>query len=256
MRAWHLVSAAARLQSKLTLSSPLALIGWVTTPSMLLCLTVLTRQSSPNGEEAASLMSAVLLASFWASCVWSGVGVLRRDRQNGTLAATVTPVGPAGWVILGRIIGACGITLVGVTASVFVVGSLLGLRPVVAHPWALLSGLLLTVASGVAASCLIGTILLVSRHGDHISSALGIPVTLLGGTVIPIAFLPDPAKVVSNLVSLSWLQRWLTSAAQGELDWMAFLFASLLTITYGVFAAAFLERSLIRARRRGDLELA
>lgn len=255
MNTWHLVTAAVRLQSRLTLASPLALVGWITTPSMLLCLTVLTRSSSPNPEESTSLMSAVLLASFWASCVWSGVGVLRRDRQNGTLAATVTPVGHAGWVIIGRILGACVITLLGVVLAVVSVGSVLGLHPVVEHPWALLMGLLLTTASGIAASCLIGTILLVSRHGDHISSALGIPITLLGGTVIPIGILPAPAEAVSSLISLSWLQRWLTSTSQRELDWFSFFLATLLTLTYGVLAAVFLKRSLTRARTRGDLEL-
>jgi ABC-2 type transport system permease protein len=222
---------------------------------MLMSLLVLTRDSPPDAAESLHILSGVLLAAFWSSCVWSSVGVLRRDRQNGTLAASVTSTRDPREVLLGRVLGACLPSLAGTLATVVLVAAVLGLRPEVAHPVAIVTGLATTVLTGTAASLLVGAVLLVSRHGDHISSAIGVPVTLLGGTVVPVGVLPDVLRPVPSLVSLSWLQRWFSTAAGGALDWSALAVAAGLTVVYAGAAATLLMRALSRARLGGSLEL-
>lgn len=249
------VAFAARLQARLTLASPLAATGWVVTPAMLISLLVLARDQTPDGNEALRIISGVVLAAFWASCVWGSVGVLRRDRQNGTFAPTVVSTQNPRLVLLGRVLGACLITLVGVCTTVAAAATALGLRPQLDNPIALLLGLLVVVLTGTAASLLVGVVLLISRHGDHISNALGVPVTLLGGTVIPVSVLPEPVQPVTALISLSWVQRWVTSTATPGLDWVALAAATGLTALYGVGAYLLLGRALAAARRQGSLDL-
>lgn len=249
------ILGAARLQARLTLSSPLVLTGWTVTPTMLMSLLVFTRDSPPGAAESLRIVSGVLLAAFWASCVWSSVGVLRRDRQNGTLAASVTSTRDPRQVLLGRVLGACLPTLAGTLITVVLVAIVLGLHPQVLHPIGIAVGLVATVVTGTAASLLVGAVLLVSRHGDHISSAIGVPVTLLGGTVVPIAVLPDALQPLPALISLSWLQRWFTSTSAADLDWSALAVAAGLTVVYALAAATLLARALSRARQGGTLEL-
>jgi ABC-2 type transport system permease protein len=249
------VIGAARLQSKLTLASPFALAGWVVTPAVLMGVLVLNRNAEIAGPEATRIFTGVLLAAFWAASVWGGVGVLRRDRQNGTLWAAVASTQDARLVLLGRVAGACVTTLAGTTVTVTLTALILGLRPQLDQPIALVVGLMAAALTGTAASMLVGGILLVSRHGDHISNALGVPVTLLGGTVIPLSFLPDPVTLISSLISLSWLQRFLSSTASDSLEWLSLLVALCLTLLYGAVAALFLTRALRTARADGTLDL-
>lgn len=218
-------------------------------------LLVLARNSKPDSIQSAVIISGVLLAAFWASTVWSGASILRRDRQNGTLGATVVSVHDARLVFLGRVAGAGAATLIGVLATVLVSAYAFGLTPVFEAPVAAVAGLGLTLLTGASASLLVGSILLVSRHGDHISNALGIPITLLGGTVIPIDVLPDWVQPVSWLISLSWIQRWMQGAVVGELQWASLSVGVLLTLAYALAGALILTQSLRKARAAGSLEL-
>jgi hypothetical protein len=82
-----------------------------------------------------------------------------------------------------------------------------------------------------------------------------VPVSLLGGTLLPLAFLPEPVTWLSRLISLSWLQDFLRTAVAGPLDWAPLAWAVTLTIAYAAIGVVVFGRMIDRARREATLDL-
>ncbi len=158
-------------------------------------------------------------------------------------------------MLLGKVAGAGSLNLAVVLTSLSLGALLLGLHPAVEHPFALALGLVATVVSGTAAAQLVGSLMVVTRHGVALSSAISAPVTLLGGTILPLAFLPVPVRWVSRLISLSWLQDFLRSTASGPLDWWALVGAGVVTAGYAVAGWWLFTTMVDRARREATLGL-
>lgn len=198
---------------------------------------------------------AVLLTAFWSFTVWTGAGILRRERAEGTLAATLVSARDPRLVLVGKSLGASSAS--GVLIVVTITAVLLGLRqPVtVEHPIWFAVGLLVVLASGTALGMLLSCLFLVTRFGAQISSALMYPVFLLGGLLIPLSTVPVPLRWLSWLVSLHWVNEFLVSSTSGDPDLAALGLTGLLTAVYAVAGAVAFDRVSDLARRRGTLEL-
>jgi ABC-2 type transport system permease protein len=249
------VVASATMQIRQNLVHPMTFATGVLNPLMFLAIMVLPRDEPLTGPQATAVLSGVALATFWAACVWGGVGILRRERWGGTFARSVTAVQDARWVLLGKVAGATALNLVVVLTSLTLGALLLGLRPAVEHPAALVLGLAATVVSGTAAAQLVGSLLVVTRYGVALSNAISTPVMLLGGTVLPLAFLVTPAQWVSRTISLSWLQDFIASTAEGAVAWWALGGAAVTTAFYAVLGWRLLTKMVDRARREASLDL-
>lgn len=252
---WFAITASARMQARQNLSHAMTYATGILNPLMFLAVLVLPRAEPLSGTETTQVLTGTTLAAFWAASVWGGVGVLRRERWNGTLARSVTGVQDARWVLMGKVAGAGALNLAVVIASLAAGSLLFGLRPQVEHPLALALGLVATLVSGTAAAQLIGALLLITRHGVALSSAMGTPITLLGGTILPLALLPEPVRWLSRAISLSWLQDFLASTAHGSLDWGALAAAALVTAVYAVAGWRVFTALLDRSRREATLDL-
>lgn len=245
----------ARLQTRLTLSSPITYVSSIVTPAMLLALLVLGRASRPTGPDALVILVGTLLAAFWTTCVWGGVGLLRRERQARTLGASMTSPMSIISVYLAKLVGAVSAGFAGVLITVASCAILLGMSLPPVSIAALAVGACLSILTGAAGSLFAGSIMLTSRHGAHLSNVLGVPVTLLSGTIIPLALVPEYLRPVSWLISLSWLFRWLVSAGSPTLDWGALAMTVALTAFYLTSGIMLLRSALGRARRQNSLEL-
>lgn len=252
---WFAITASARMQARQNLDHAMTYASGILNPLMFLAVLVLPRAEPLTRAATTQVLTGTTLAAFWAASVWGGVGVLRRERWNGTLARSVTGVQDARWVLLGKIAGAGALNLAVVMASLAVGSLLFGLRPQVDHPLALTLGLAATLVSGTAAAQLIGALLLITRHGVALSSAMSTPITLLGGTILPLTFLPEPVRWLSRAISLSWMQDFLASTAHGALDWGALAAAALVTAVYAVAGWRVFTTMLYRARQGATLDL-
>ncbi|HZL01950.1 MAG TPA: ABC transporter permease [Cellulomonas sp.] len=250
-----LVVGSARTQVLLQMRHPMTIVAGTVTPLLFTAVSVLPRTVPLTGPEATQAVTGSLLAAFWAGSVWGGVSILRRDRSERTLAPTLTGVAPAAVTLMARTVGCTALAIAAALPAQLLAVVLFRLNPVILHPGVLIGGLVLVVVSGTAACFLLSTLMVISRFGFQITSALGPPMLLLGGTVLPTDQLPAVLQPLSWLISLSWLQRLLSSTASPSVDGTAALVACLLTVAYLVVGLSLFRRALRRARQEATLEL-
>jgi ABC-type multidrug transport system permease subunit len=249
-------TSSARMQIRIGLAHSMTYAAGTLNATMFLGILVLSRSTPPDTATATSMVTGSALAAFWASCVWGGVAVLRRERQMRVFGRSLTGVQDPLVVLTGKIAGYSLLNLAVVLLSLVGGCLLFGLRPAFANPLAAVLGFAFVLASGTAASLLVGGVLVVSRHSLAISSAIGMPVTLLGGTILPLTVFPEPVRWVSHAISLSWLQEFLSSTASGSPEWPALGWATVLSAVYAVVGIRIFSRMLDRARNEATLDIA
>lgn len=241
-------------QMKVVISRPMNLVTGVVSPLMWLALVMLPRLDRLTPEQATQAFTGVLLASFWGSSLWSGAGIIRRERQSGTLGVSFTGRLSPLAVLLGKTLGgvAYDTLLILSTNTVFVLA--LGIRLQVASPLALAVGLLTVLAGGVCSSLMIGACLVLTRHAFQLTTAVGAPVLLFAGTIIPYDQLPRWVAWVGSVLNISWLQRFLASTATAP-RWGWWAIAVAISLLYAVIGACALHVMLRHARKDATLEL-
>lgn len=251
----RIVYELARSQAKIVATRPMNLASGIVFPLMMMSLLTLPRLDSLDPEQATRVFTGVLLAAFWGASLWSGGGILRRERWLGTLAPSF--MGAAGpiTVVVGKTLGGVvfDVTLIALTNTAFVLA--VGIPLQIAHPGAFAVGILAAVVCGVASSLLIGALLILSRHAFQLTTAFGTPVLLIGGTIIPHTMLPDWVGALGNIVNLAWLQRFLVSTATDP-HWGALGIGVAISAMYAGVGAWCVHVMLRRSRKEGSLELA
>ena len=251
----HALVASARNQVAIVLTRATNLATGVIVPLMLMSLLTLPRLHDLDPATATAVFTGVLLASFWGASLWSGAGILRRERNMGTLASSVTGCPSALTVLLGKTVGGVvfDIGLIIVTNVLFILAT--GIRLRIAQPVAFVAGVVAVVVCGVASSLMIGALLVLSRYAFQLTTALGTPVMLLGGTIIPHDVLPPWAAAIGNVINLAWLQRFMMSTATTP-DWGALSVGLGLSAAYAAVGVISVRIMLRRARKEGSLDLA
>lgn len=245
----------ARSQVRIVATRPMNLATGVIFPLMLMSLLTLPRLQTLSPAQATAVYTGVLLASFWGASLWSGAGILRRERWMGTLAPSFTGRLRPLTVLVGKTLGGVVFDVGLIVAANTLFVAVCGIRLQIADPAAFALGLSAVVVCGVASSLLVGALLLLSRHAFQLTTAFGTPILLLGGTIIPHDILPAWLAAVGNLLNLAWLQRFLASTAVTP-DWSALLIGCLLSAVYATTGAVCLGVILRRARKEATLELA
>lgn len=254
-RALEVALVAAWTQVRQQVKHPLTLLAGLVTPLMFATISAVPQEGAVTGPEATRILTGSLLAAFWSVSVWGGVSILRRERDEGTLAATLIGAHPPSLIVLARTLGGTALALVVTLPGQLLAVMILGLRPQVEHPAALVPGFALVVLSGTCVCFLLSVLLVATRYGFQISSMLGAPILLLGGTVLPIAALPSVLVPVSRLIPLSWLQQFLVSSAGGSPDLGAAGVATLLSLCYGLAGGFAFRLAVRRARVEATLDL-
>lgn len=243
-----------RSQLVVVVKRPMNLATGVVTPLMFLTILILPRLGQVSPVTATEIASGVLMASLWGASIWSGAGVIRRERWAGTLGVSLTGRASALTVIAGKTIGSVlyDTALILVTTGAFYAAT--GTRLQIPQPFAVAVGLLAVVVGGVASSLMIGSVLVLSRHAYYLTAALGTPILLLGGTVIPARFLPDWVASAGQVINLSWFQRFMVST-QTSPEWTQLAGGLLVSGVYAWIGHRALRVMLRRAREDGTLEL-
>jgi len=248
------VAMSARMRIFELLATPATLVLTVIQPAVLLLVVLLTGEGlTPAGTSA--LVTGVLLTAFWGATVRGTGAVLARDRAQGVLARTVTGTMDARLVVVGKGLGA-GLLCIGQIALT-IAAILLVLRPpmTVWHPGWLVVGLALALLSGATVGLLIACLFVLTRYAMQISSVLIYGVYVLGGMLIPPEMLPGPLGWLSSVISLHWLQEFLTGSATGQVDLSSLSMAVVLTAGYAVAGSLLFTRMVTRARSEATLDL-
>lgn len=245
----------ARSQARVVLTRSVNLASGIITPLMFMALLTLPRLERLDPAQATSVFTGVLLASFWSASLWSGAGILRRERWLGTLATSFTGNVSPYLVLLAKTLGGVvfDVGLIAVTNTAFVAIFRVDMR--IAHPVAFGIGIVAVIVCGVASSMLLGSVLILSRHAFQLTLLVGAPITLIGGTIIPHSLLPNWLAVIANVINLPWLQRYLVSTTT-DVDWGALGVAVAISAAYAGVGWWCMRILLRRARKDGSLELA
>jgi ABC-2 type transport system permease protein len=128
---------------------------------------------------------------------------LREDQTTGTLEILVSsPVPPWGLLALSSLWEMGARTLE--AAFLLAVAGVLGLQTQIAHPWALVPLVILTVTSFAGLGIFAASFLLVFQRGEPVTPFVGGLMALLGGVFFPPDLLPASLSFVARLLPLTW----------------------------------------------------
>lgn len=227
----------------------------VVQPTVLLLVTLsLSARVTPAYASRVSI--GVLLTSFWSFTIWTGAGILRRERSEGTLAPCLIGVRDFRLVLAGKSLGASAISALIIVTTVGVVLAASGLSPRVDHPGWLVAGLAVLLLSGLTLGVGLSSLFVLTRFGPQLSAALMYPVFLLGGLLTPLSALPSGVRWLSWGVSLRWIMVFLTSTTSGTPDMFALGMVAALTTGYAAAAAMAFNGFSALVRTRGTIDFA
>jgi ABC-2 type transport system permease protein len=230
-----------------------ALMG-IIQPAVFL-LIALPAVSQPGAERSTQVATAVLLTAFWNSTVWNGAGILRRERQDGTLAALMSAARDPQIVLTGKSLGASLFSVSLIATTVFALLAALGRLISPEHAVWFVIGLLATLATGTTLGMLLSCLFVLSRFGAQLSNAIMYPIYLLAGLMIPPPFIPTWLRWIRHLISLSWIQDFLASTIRGPVDLPSLMMSVLLSVGYAATSVIAFRRVSYLARGKGSLEL-
>jgi ABC-2 type transport system permease protein len=254
-RAGAVLLAAARMQVLVVRGHPVVPLATVVQPLVFYVIaTSGTGARSP--AKLVAVLVAVLLTSLWGATVWAAGGILRREVADGTLGRNLTSVTDARLVVIGKCLGSTLLilALLACTGATLALFSGLTIR-LGSLPW-LLAGFLLVTVSGTVMGFAMCGIFALTRHANHVTSALTYPLFILSGLMIPASLLPASLAWLSRLISLYWADRFIDAVVDGDrLPWKALLGAAALTPVYLLAGNLIFGRIVHRARVNGTIDL-
>lgn len=253
--ALNVVTSSARHQILVFLSEwRVPVILGVVQPAVFLLIT-LRAPAHMTTSYASHVSIGVLLIAFWSFTVWTGAGILERERAEGTLAACMIGVRDMRLVLVGKSLGVNLVSALMIVVTVCAELMALGQPVRFDHPGWLIVGLMALLLSGLALGVGLSSLFVLTRFGPQISSALMYPIFLLGGLLTPLSALPVGVRWVSWGISLRWAMTFLTSTTDGAPDFFALTMVMVLTMVYAVAGAFAFNRISTFVREKGTIDL-
>jgi ABC-2 type transport system permease protein len=251
------LAAAIRLQIQIFRSDPDYFMPLAVTPLFTVIFVEIVRQAGRHDLTAYAVLAPVLIALWQLSLMNSGE-VVEGDRYAGTLELQVAGPTPYALVVLGRVIAVSTIALLSFAEVWLVTWAIFGVAVEVHHPLAFVLALATTALATAGTATIMASLFIVTRSPRTFQNSLSYPFYVLGGVLVPVAFLPDWLEPLSKAVFLSWsadlLRASLRPAPVHDLVFRLGMVALLGAIGY-VIGFALLARMLRRSRTRGSLAI-
>lgn len=202
---------------------------------------------------------AVVLMTLSQMGFFVGTELIAQDRQNQTLELIVAS--PASYfVLLGtRIFVLTAIGIAGFAESWLIARLVFGITIPVHHPLLLMTTLLLTTCAVAATAMIFAPLCSFGRTPRTIQNAIGGPLFLLGGVLVPVTYLPEFVQPISRGVFLYWAAELLRDSLRPEEPADAAFRLLMIVILAGIAGATgftLVRRLLTHLRREGTLGLA
>jgi len=202
-----------------------------------------TRVPEPGSrEELVGKIRSKWDISFLQAMQWGMLGcaagfaiTMVRERTQGTLfRLQVAPISRA-HILAGKA-AACFLAVLFVIGAMVLLGMLLGMRPQ--------SPLLLLLAAVCAASCIVGVMMLMSVIGKTEEAVSGaawfanVMMAMLGGGMIPLAFMPPWMRQMSHLSPVKWSVLAMEGAIWRGFGWWDMLLPCAVLLAIGAVGMA------------------
>lgn len=241
------------LMTSRNLGSDLASL--VIVPFFALTFLAIVKQSGRTGLLGYALMAPVLI-TLWQMALFVASELVNRDKYLGVLEGLAAAPAPFGLVMAGRVDTVTAFGLLGFAEAWLIAFVVFGTALPIRHPEVLVPAL---VASAFAAS---GTALLFSaafalRESARVfQNSITFPFYVLGGILVPVAYLPAWLQPLSRIVYLSWSADLLRDSLSTRLPVDVPLRLGILVLLGAVAMAAgwlLLQRMVDHLRREGTL---
>ncbi|HUH15920.1 MAG TPA: ABC transporter permease [Gaiellaceae bacterium] len=195
--------AGARLQARLIRADPDYLMPLATIPLFAVAFLAIVRHAGRDDLTAYALLAPVLIA-LWSLSLYVSGEIVEGDRWAGTLEPAVAAPSPFALVVLGRIVAVTAVSLVSFAEVWLVARFLFRTGFELHHPWVFFATLGATVLAMAGTALLMSGLFVLARSARTFQNSLSYPFYVLGGVIVPVAFLPDWLEPVSRAVFLSW----------------------------------------------------
>lgn len=195
--------AAFVLQLRLIAADPNYLLPLLTAPMFTVIFVAIVKQANRADLAGYALLAPVLIALWQLSLLDSGE-ILAEERWLGTLEPALAAPTAFPLLVFARIVAVTSVALVSIP-EVFVVGwGLFGVSLTIAHPLTLALALAATAFAMSCTAVIMAALFVLTRSARTFQNALSYPFYVLGGVMVPVAFLPSWLRPLSSIVFLSW----------------------------------------------------
>ena len=249
------LAAAVRLQVQLLRSDATSFMPLALTPLFTIIFLEIVREAGRHDLAPYAVLAPVLMALWQLSLLNSGE-IVEDDRWQGTLELGVAAPVPYAVVVLGRVLSVTVIALLSFVEVWLVAWGIFGVVVEVHHPFAFGLTLVATALATAGTATIMASLFIVTRSPRTFQNSLSYPFFVLGGVLVPVAFLPNWLEPLASIVFLSWSADLLRATVRAEpVDDLAFRVGMVLLLGGIGFAIGFglLARMLRRARRDASL---
>jgi ABC-2 type transport system permease protein len=250
------LAAAVRLQAQLLRSDATAFMPLALTPLFTVIFLEIVREAGRHDLAPYAVLAPVLMALWQLSLLNSGE-IVEDDRWQGTLELGVAAPVPYAVVVLGRVIAVTVIALTSFVEVWLVAWAVFGVTVDVHHPGAFALTLVATALATAGTATIMASLFIVTRSARTFQNSLSYPFFVLGGVLVPVAFLPNWLEPLASIVFLSWSADLLRATLQTQpVDGLAYRIAMVLLLGVAGFAIGFALLAHMLRRGRRDATLA
>lgn len=205
-------------------------------PLQTLGILAVVRSADRPDLEIVAVVAPALMAT-WQNSLHVVGDLVTKDRDSGRLEILAAARTSYFTYLLGRAAAVSAYSLIIFALSLVLGGSVLGV-PLALNTFPITALVILSTAVATGCIGILLAVFFVHTHNPHTyQNALGYPVFILGGVLVPTSFYPDWLEAVSSLVYLSWAADLIRALLSGEIptDWWV---AILIVLGTAVVAAA------------------
>lgn len=245
------IGAAFTLQVALARRTPEQLLILVTSPLFSVIFLSLAI-SNHRPDVIANAVLAPGLIGLWAVALDLAASVIGGDRWGGRFELMIVSLSPLSLIIFGRVLVVVLAGALTFGESWLVATLVFRVSVPMVDPGMFLLGIVLTGFAMAGTTTLLAAAFVYSRALHVFQNALSYPFYILGGVLVPVAFLPGWLSPISRVVFLSWSADLLRDAMRGTVpsDWP--LRAGVVVLLGGValvVAVVLVNRVVDRTRR-------
>jgi ABC-2 type transport system permease protein len=192
---------------------------------------------------------------IWSTTLFSAGGMLRWQRNLGTLELAVAAPRPLLLILGPMALGIGAIGLYSVAATLVWGWAIFNVPLSFEHPLLFMLGVPVTVLALASFGLLLAASFVHYRHTNALGNLLEYPIWLVSGLLVPLSLLPSWVRPIAWLIAPTWGVRAIRESALGGHPSFAITMCVVLTVAYVTIASVLLRYFERLARRDATLTL-
>jgi ABC-2 type transport system permease protein len=208
-----MISESVRLQLIHIVRRPGQLAPLIVTPLYSLVFFAVARTHGASAATVTALALTATTMALWGHTVFVASEVLEEDRYAGTLELLMTASDRYRLSVIVRVLTASSIGVFAFVEVLLVGWVAYRIHPHIEHVVPFVVALLVVSSCAGATAVLLSVALLLTRAARTMQNAITYPAFILSGMLLPRRSLPEPVRLASDCLPLSWAIDALRSAA-------------------------------------------